>query len=261
MNLAANPSRDLLAVTFAIFFPTLVTAVYFLWLEGTSWVPLAYGIGKCIQFVFPIIFVWLYYREKLPSFSKRRSGFESAVDNRNLEDPLYNKLGKFNLLLGLLFGLGVVAGMVLVFFAILPKEITSMLTATAGEKVNAMGIDTLAKYLLLMAFYVVFHSLLEEYYWRWFVYDILQKQVPSWLAKVISSLGFMAHHIVLLTSFFGWGSPFAWLFSGSVAVGGMFWCWQFDRPWGFRSAWLSHAMVDAGIFGLGIYILRNGGTL
>lgn len=250
-----NYSRDLLAITFAIALPTLVTAAYFLWLAGTSWVQVAYGVGKSVQFVFPVIFVWFFYRQKLSPLLVKHQAYVHASNVSNTEFPSSCCAGRFNLLVGLLFGIGVVTAMTLVYFFVLPTEITASLTSAVQEKVNNMGIDTLGKYLLLMAFYTVMHSFLEEYYWRWFVYDILRQQLTSWLAKLISSLGFMAHHVVLLATFFGWTSLYAWLFSVGVAIGGLFWCWQFDRPWGFRAAWFSHAIVDAGIFGLGIYIL------
>ena len=41
------------------------------------------------------------------------------------------------------------------------------------------------------------------------------------------SLGFMAHHVVLLATFFGWDSPLAYLFSLAIAVGGAFWAWLY----------------------------------
>ena len=54
------------------------------------------------------------------------------------------------------------------------------------------------KYVALAVFYALVHSLLEEYYWRWFVFGQLRALVAPTLAIVLSSLAFAAHHVILL---------------------------------------------------------------
>lgn len=109
----------------------------------------------------------------------------------------------------------------------------------------------------LAIFYTLCHSFLEEYYWRWFVFGGLRKYAADWLANVISSLGFMAHHVILLAVYLGWDSPLTWLFSASIAIGGMFWAWLYARQGTLMMSWFSHALVDAAIFGLGFWIVRD----
>ncbi len=117
-----------------------------------------------------------------------------------------------------------------------------------------MGIDSFWKYVGLGVFYAICHSFLEEYYWRWFVFDFLDKFVPTPVANVTSSLGFMAHHVVLLGFFFDW-QWMTWPLSFSIAIGGMFWAWQFKKTGRLRASWLSHGVVDAGIFALGYFMI------
>ena len=64
-------TRDALALVFAITFPTLVTLVYFEWLEeaNAQFQQIAFAIGKIIQFGFPVVWVWLWYRKRLRTFS------------------------------------------------------------------------------------------------------------------------------------------------------------------------------------------------
>ena len=63
-------TRDFLALAFAIALPTLVTLVYFEWLEDFSsqFQQVAFAIGKIIQFGFPLAWVWLWYRKRLRHF-------------------------------------------------------------------------------------------------------------------------------------------------------------------------------------------------
>jgi membrane protease YdiL (CAAX protease family) len=61
----------------------------------------------------------------------------------------------------------------------------------------------------------------------------------------------MAHHIILLATYFGWTSPVAYLFSLAVAIGGAAWAWIYHRSGSLFGPWLSHCLVDAAIFYLG----------
>ena len=74
-----------------------------------------------------------------------------------------------------------------------------------------------------MALFIsVFHSLLEEYYWRWFVFGRLERSLPLAAAIGISSLAFMAHHVFVLAYYFPgrfWSAAVP--FSLCVAAGGV----------------------------------------
>ena len=87
-------------------------------------------------------------------------------------------------------------------------------------KLESLGIDSPGSFLAAALFYCVCHSFLEEYYFRWFVYGRLQPLAGTTAAIVASSLAFMAHHVVVLGTYCGYGSPLTWFLSGCVAVGG-----------------------------------------
>ena len=120
-----------------------------------------------------------------------------------------------------------------------------------------MNINSAAKYALMGVFYAAVHSLMEEYYWRWFVFAQLRRMTTLGPAIVISSLGFMAHHVLVLSVYFGWGTFLSLFFSLSVAVGGVAWSWLFHRSRSLFGPWLSHALVDAGIFLVGFEIVKS----
>ena len=130
-----------------------------------------------------------------------------------------------------------------------------MLIAKILEKTSGMSLDLPWKFALLGVFYTVVHSFLEEYYWRWFVFKRLLSHTPLWIAVAVSSLGFMAHHVVLMTTFLGWDSPLAYLISAMVAIGGAFWAVLYRNSRKLIYPWLSHMIVDAAIFALGYMLL------
>jgi membrane protease YdiL (CAAX protease family) len=106
-------------------------------------------------------------------------------------------------------------------------------------------------------FYSLLHSLLEEYYWRWFVFGQLRRMAPVWIAIAISSLGFMAHHVIVLATYFGIAEPVTWIFSLAIAVGGAFWAWLYHRSGSLVGPWLSHLLVDGAIFWIGYEIVEK----
>src|SRR5262249_11228268 len=112
-------------------------------------------------------------------------------------------------------------------------------------------------YAVVGLFYSLVHSLLEEYYWRWFVYGRMRRYVSLAPAIVISSLGFMAHHVIVLATYFGWANGWTWLFAVATAVGGAFWAWLYERSGSIYGPWISHLLMDAAIFGIGYDLMRT----
>jgi membrane protease YdiL (CAAX protease family) len=159
---------------------------------------------------------------------------------------------------GVAFGLAVAAGMLGLYHGVLKGS--AVLAAAEPQiraKVAGFGINSVWQYAALAAFYSVIHSLLEEYYWRWFVFGQLRRIIPLGGAIAISSLGFMAHHVLVLGKYFGFDSPATWLFSSCVAVGGALWAWLYHRTGSLLGPWLSHLLVDAAIFAIGFDLVRG----
>ena len=243
--------RHVLAAVFAIVLPTLVTYVYFNLLADAA--PgaqqLAYAIGKTIQFAFPVVWVWLFFRYRFRRWWTGIAARPAPVEGKTKSIP--------NWLWAIGFGIDVCLVMVLAYWLLSGSDEIAMLTTKAGEKVAGLGIVSVWKFALAGLFYSVVHSFLEEYYWRWFVYDMLKRFVSVPWANLISSLGFMAHHVLLLSVYFGWSSPMTWLCSAGVAIGGAYWAWLYEKTGTLRWSWISHAIVDAGIFALGYFMLRG----
>ena len=232
----------------AIVLPTIVTWIYFVSLKDSaaSVQQTAYGIGKTIQFAVPVVWIGLFCREKLTSLLPWVNGnFVGAEPTQTL---------KRSQATGLAVGFGVfvaVSVLVAFYFIVTPMGLAEPLVAQVNKKVSGMSLNSPTKFILLGLFYALLHSFMEEYYWRWFVFKRLLNHSRFWVAVGISSVGFMAHHVILMATFLGWDSPLAYLISATVAIGGVVWAWLYYRGLRLAYPWLSHMIVDAAIFALG----------
>jgi uncharacterized protein len=69
---------------------------------------------------------------------------------------------------------------------------------------------------------------------------------------VLSSLAFMGHHVVVLYVYLPGKFLTAVLpFSLAIAIGGAVWAFLYERSGSIWSPWLSHLIIDAGIFIIG----------
>jgi uncharacterized protein len=157
------------------------------------------------------------------------------------------------LLLGLGFGLLVGAGMFGLYQALrYQTDLLADTPALVEGVLQKFGITGPARYVPYAAFFCLGHSLFEEYYWRWFVFGWLKRWAPLWVALVLSSLAFMAHHVIILAVYFpGRFWTAALPFSLCVAVGGAVWAWLYHRTGSLYAPWVSHILIDAAIFAIG----------
>jgi uncharacterized protein len=220
------------ALAFALAYPTLLTWIYFVYLAkapATSQ-QAAYGIGKAIQFVFPAAWAWFFSRQSI--------GLPRATTK--------------GLAAGALFGLAVGGGIVALYHTWLKSaSFFAVAIEPMVAKLEGFGLLTPTAFIVMGVFYAIVHSALEEYYWRWFVFGQLRQTCSLRSAVAISSLGFTAHHVLVIAWYFGWSSPATWLLSVAVAIGGAFWAWLFHRSGSLLGPWLSHLLIDAAIFVVG----------
>jgi uncharacterized protein len=228
----------LCGVLFALAYPMVITWGYFVLAQkySTGAQQSIFLVVKVIQFAFPVLWVAYVLREPL------RTG----------------KASKQGLLLGAAFSILVVgAGWALFNFVLRDTALFVAARPRIEAKVRGFGIDSLWKYAVLAGFYSLCHSLLEEYYWRWFVFRQLRHFTPLWPAIVVSALAFMGHHVIVLQQFFQEAPGLAWLLSAGVALGGAFWAWLYERTGSIFGPWLSHLLIDAGIFWIGYDLIRQ----
>ncbi len=230
-----NLSRSTLwaAVVFGLVYPTILTWVYFSLLqEARPGVQQGvYSVGKAIQFGLPAI--W--------ALAIERRWFVCA------RPRLSTVIG------GLASGLAI-AAVIFGGYQVLAGSPQIAAAATAVQaRVASIGFSNRTGFILLGLFYAGLHSWLEEFYWRWFVFGRLRELVPPAAAIVVSSLGFMAHHVIVLLTYFP--VPLAIALSAAVAFAGEFWAWLYQRTGSLYGAWLSHMLADAAIFAVGYQMI------
>jgi membrane protease YdiL (CAAX protease family) len=237
-------------LVFAMAFPTAMAWIYFVQLgqpaatravaptHGDLSVVLAYGVAKAVQFALPVMWIWFFAPESL-------SGLR----------PRFRGLG-----LGLAFGLATAALVLTVYFGSLRgSDLLSRTPLLVREKVAQFGAATPLRFVALAVFISAVHSLLEEYYWRWFVFGELKKELSLGAAIFLSSLSFTGHHVIVLAMYFPSHLLTATIpFAFAVGIGGATWAWLYHRSGSIYSPWLSHLLVDVAIMVVGYDMIFGG---
>ena len=232
-----RPGPWWLALGLALVLPTVLTWLYFIRLAGApAGVQQAvYAVGKTIQFALPAVFVGLILRRRIVL---HRPGGRGATE-------------------GLVSGLIICALAAAIFWLMgrLEPGLVADLSSQVAAKVEGLGIATGPRYLAVAVFYSLVHSGLEEYYWRWFVYGQMRRFLRTRQAILIAALGFMAHHLILIGFYTGWGWPMGAPFAIAIAMAGAYWAWLYERSGSLVGPWISHLLVDVAIFAIGWRLL------
>jgi hypothetical protein len=156
--------------------------------------------------------------------------------------------------LGLLSG-AAIAGVMIGAFELTPLgDHVRAHSDAIRSKVGQLGLlSSLQVYLLFGVFLSGIHSLLEEYYWRWFVFGRLDRVCPRAVAYLLAGLSFAGHHYVVLSGYLPIWSMM--LFGTFVGAGGIFWCWLYRRQQTLVGCWVSHLIVDVAVFTIGYRVL------
>lgn len=119
--------------------------------------------------------------------------------------------------------------------------------------VEPTGLLAPRAYLGAAVFWIAVNSVLEEYVYRWFVYSRFRRLVGSGTAVVLAAVVFALHHVVALGAFFGW--RMALIGGTAVLAGGIVWSGLYGRYGSVWVPWMSHAIVDVAVFGIGALLL------
>ncbi len=223
-------------LVFALVFPSIFTWIYFVAVDGAA-AQVAYAAGKAVQFALPA--AWML----------------AVVGAR----PRIGRPGVRDLRAALASGAPIVAAIGgLVVLGLLEHPLLAGLPAAVRAKMDGLGIDTPLRFAAMGVFYSLLHSFLEEYYWRWFVFDQLRRRIGEGRAILISSVGFAGHHAVLLGEYLGGYGALTAVAALATALGGAIWAWQYRRLRALHAPWLSHLLVDAALMTVGFVIWSRG---
>ncbi len=216
----------------AMSLPALAALFYFVFMSEHALARWLYAVTKVFTLIWPVISVALITRTALPTV--------------RLRDPAHRHAAP----IGLVTGFGIAA---LMWALMLTPVGDVVMTSAPKIRVKAQALGILNHYWTYALFLSLIHSLLEEYYWRWFVYGHLRRVVRKSLAHALAGASFAAHHIVVTGQYFppGWDL----LFGGLTGVGGVLWSVMYEKQGTLAGAWVCHVIVDLGILGIGHRLL------
>jgi membrane protease YdiL (CAAX protease family) len=221
----------------ALVVPFLGSLVYFVWMPEGAVGKTAYTLTKLFTIVYPLLFL---KRIGLGGLTRREA--------RKTDWPGWKVVA----VTGLLSGIAIAAlGTVLMM-----TPLGEIVRAGAGEVTErAEGLGFKEHFVLFAVFISVLHSLIEEYYWRWFAYGHLRKICGRGAGHLIAALGFAAHHLVITLQFFP--APLAIFLAVGVALGGVIWTLMYEWHGNVAGCWLSHFVVDVFIMVIGYQLIMG----
>jgi membrane protease YdiL (CAAX protease family) len=203
---------------------------------------LLYIAGKIIQFGTPLVWLAVVDRNAIATLSPR-----TLKSTASLDEPYVNGI-RWGLAVGLLIS-------AVIFMAYMGLRGSHLLLGVPLQlrmKLGQFDTRTPLSYAALGTFLAVINSGLEEYYWRWFIFGRLRNYMPVALGVVVSSLGFMAHHVIVLCVYFPDRFFTAALpFSLAIAFGGAVWAWIYHKSGSIVGPWISHLLVDVAVMLIG----------
>ena len=220
--------RSILALALLVPAPSIGALAAMVFFPDTALGKTVFAISKVWLFAFPL--VWL-------KFVDRGACSRSPVRKGGLLAGAVSGIAIGLLILGCYFAFG---------RGLLDQRLFA-------DRMRAIGLGAWPIFLGGATYWILINSVLEEYVWRWFVYTKCEALVRPAAAAVLSALFFTLHHFLALRVYFS--LPLASLCSAGIFLGGVIWSFLYLR---YRSIWpgyLSHAVVDLVVFGLGAWIL------
>lgn len=223
-----NRSKSFWALVLLVPAPSIGALAAMVLFPGTLLGKILFAASKLWLFVFPVIWLKFIDKERLGISPARNGGW----------------------VMGLVSGLGLSLLIILGFLVFGPSLFDPSVFIT---KIGEIGLGSLPVYLGGATYWILINSVLEEYVWRWFVYRQCETLVKPMGAVLLTSMFFSLHHFIALQVYLS--LPVAVLCSVGVFLGGAIWSGIYLR---YRSIWpgyLSHALVDLALFGLGAVLL------
>lgn len=212
----------------AIFFQTIGAYFYFILFSGTTFSSFVYSLTKILIIAWPIF--WFVFGFSHNNFLNSKKYFRS-------------------ILYGLFSGLSI---SLLIYLAYYFNQ--SFFLEYASEiKKKVIEFNLLNYYFVFAVFLSLVHSLIEEYFWRWFIFGGLSLKIKSLKAAIIGSIGFGLHHLIILFQFFPFHISF--IFTLAVVFGGFIWCMLYYKTNTILGSWISHALVDGMIMYIGSLLI------
>ena len=221
-------TRAFVALLLLVPAPSLGVACGMIWFPNSGLGTILFGIAKVWLLGMPLAWLLLVDRDRIGFSPMRRGGVWP----------------------GLATGLGISATILGAYLFMGDLLIDRDFVVA---RLTEVGLAVPARYVIGAAYWITINSLLEEYVWRWFCVRKCEALMPAWAAIAVSALCFTLHHIVAMQVYF---SPVAVAICATgIFIGGAVWSALYIRYRSIWPAYLSHAIVDLCVFGIGAWIL------
>ena len=227
-------ARLCLALAPALAIPFLASLLYFVLLEDDTLARMVYVLAKIFLVVWPLLCAVFLLEVGFPKINLRNREHWHAV-------PIGLFLG--GIIIGVLFGL----------MRTPLGEVVGLYAEPIRAKAQSLGI--LKHYVIFALFLSVLHSFMEEYYWRWFVFGQLRRELRLAPALAVAGVGFAAHHTIVVSQFFP--LYLALPFGAIIGIAGVLWCVMYEEQKSLAGAWACHMMVDLGVMAIGYKLLMG----
>ncbi len=153
--------------------------------------------------------------------------------------------------LGAITGLGM-SSIIIVVWLLLGQTIDR---ASMIAELEETGLTNIRLYIAGMLYWIFFNSLLEEYVFRWFITTKgLEIFGNEFGAISLSAVMFTIHHTLAL-HFFGFEIWQTIVASFGLLCAAAIWSWLYTKHKSIWVCWLSHAICDVAVFGIGYQII------
>lgn len=211
-----HKSSNLIALTLSVPF-TSVAATISLWIAP----------GTIGQTVLVICQIWLLLLSII---------WLLKIESKPLK---ISKPSNFDWITGTVIGLLMFATIIAVYWLLLRHWIDVDIVRERLRKITNIDRQT---FVWGGAYFTLINALIEEYFWRWFVYSRCEKLVSGKIAVFLTALFFTLHHTIGLAAFTDWRTTL--IGSLAVLIAGVIWSEYYRR---YRSIWsnyFSHAIAD-----------------
>jgi membrane protease YdiL (CAAX protease family) len=192
-----------------------------------------YTATKIGLLVIPLIFWWAFMRQQPDPFLR----FRLLPATQRMRTALQG------------VGIGLIAAIIIFIAYLFSADYLTSLAPQLQEKAAQLGLNTLPKFIVFSLFLSLIHSLLEEYYWRWFAFAALHRITPTKIAHTVAAMAFAAHHFVIL--YFMFSVPVMLIFGLPIIAMAVFWSYSFEKTGNLLIAWISHIIIDLIIMAIG----------
>ncbi|MCL2888583.1 MAG: CPBP family intramembrane metalloprotease [Elusimicrobia bacterium] len=214
----------------ACFMPFAASVVYFFVLDGSFLAKWVYLAAKIIILLLPVYVLGI---SKIKEFPKAL------------------KPDRQDILLGLLSALFIF----ILFYLLLHTPLWRFIEEGKTAVISKVNNFNIGRHFLLYSLIISFvHSMVEEYYWRWFVFGGLKKFFRGGAAHIMAALAFSLHHFVVCVYYFPLIT--AVILTFAVFCGGMLFSTLYNRKGLLPGAWIAHAAADICIFYAGVLLLK-----